>query len=111
MKWQNTGSAPCYRPYRLAYRLTKRSGECRVIVSHVTVNRWLPGSIELFTEEFFKSPPDLPPGEVVAVADSLEVPPDLAADSYTLSIAVVDNDEKPVVKLGIKGRARTAGIH
>ena len=22
MKWQNIGSAPCYRPYRLAYRLT-----------------------------------------------------------------------------------------
>ena len=22
MKWQNTGSAPCYRPYRLAYRLS-----------------------------------------------------------------------------------------
>ena len=27
MKWQNTGSAPCYQPYRLAYRLTDERRE------------------------------------------------------------------------------------
>ena len=48
MKWQNIGSAPCYRPYRLAYRLSNETG-MKVIVSNTTVNRWLPGSIELFT--------------------------------------------------------------
>lgn len=32
------------------------------------------GSIELFTEEFFKEPKDLPPGEVHAVADTLSLP-------------------------------------
>ena len=29
MKWQNTGSAPCYRPYRLAYRLSNDDGDHR----------------------------------------------------------------------------------
>ena len=27
MKWQNTGSAPCYRPYRVAYRLSNNNGD------------------------------------------------------------------------------------
>ena len=55
MKWQNTGSAPCYKPYRVAYRLTNGNGFSKSFASAVTVNRWLPGSIELFTPEFFKS--------------------------------------------------------
>ena len=55
MKWQNVGSAPCYRPYRVAYRLTSPGGQQQVFVSNITVNKWLPGSIELFTEEFFKA--------------------------------------------------------
>ena len=46
MKWQNVGSAPCYRPYRMAYRLTSQDGWHQVLVSHITVNKWLPGSIE-----------------------------------------------------------------
>ena len=43
--------------------------------ARVAVNRWLPGSIELFTPEFFKMPKDLPPGEINAVADSIACPP------------------------------------
>ena len=105
MKWQNTGSTPCYRPYRLAYRLTDGKGQSKFVVSKTTVNKWLPGSVDLFTEEFFKNPPDLPLGEVATVSDTLTLPPDLAAVSYSLSIAVVGEDEKPVVRLGIKGRA------
>jgi hypothetical protein len=105
MKWQNTGSAPCYRSYRLAYRLSNDSGYTKVIASKVTVNRWLPGSIEVFTDEFFKAPKDLPPGEVVNVNDALSLPADVPAGQYTVSLAVVNDDEKPVVRLGIKGRA------
>ena len=105
MKWQNTGSAPCYRPYRLAYRLTDGKGQSKVVVSKITVNKWLPGSVDLFTKEFFINPPDLPLGEVATVSDTLTLPQDLAAVSYSLSIAVVGEDEKPVVRLGIKGRA------
>lgn len=106
MKWQNVGSAPCYRPYRVAYRLTNPGGQERVFVSDLTVNKWLPGSIELFTEEFFNDPKDLPPGEVVQVAGTIALPADLAPGAYTVSIAVVgETDEQPVVLLGIIGRA------
>lgn len=45
MPWQNVGSAPCCKPYRVAYRLRSESGCDRTFVGPVTVNRWLPGSI------------------------------------------------------------------
>lgn len=104
MKWQNVGSAPCYRPYRVAYRLSNENGVSKVIVSTVTVNRWLPGSIDLFTDEFFKEPKDLPPGDVADVADTITLPDGLGAGQYTLSVGIVDG-ETPVVRLGIKGRS------
>jgi len=105
MRWQNTGSAPCYRPYRLAYRLSNDAGFEKVLLGRLAVNRWLPGSVELFTPEFFKEPPDLPGGEIHAVSERLdlrEVPP----GSYVLSVGVVDASSVPVVRLGIKGRTR-----
>jgi len=105
MNWQNVGSAPCYKPYRLAYRLTSGGGQKRVFLSNITVNRWLPGSIELFSKEFFKEPKDLPPGEVAEVRDAIQLPVGLAPGEYTVSLAVVgEKDEKPVVRLGIRGR-------
>lgn len=104
MKWQNVGSAPCYRPYRLAYRLTNENGFSKVIVGNTTVNRWLPGSIELFTEEFFKEPKDLPPGPIYDVSDKITLPADLPAGNYTFSVAIVDDSSAPVVRLGINGR-------
>jgi hypothetical protein len=105
MKWQNVGSAPCYRPYRVACRLTNVKGCSVVIVGQTTVNHWLPGSVELFTEAFFKEVPDLPPGPVYEVSEALALPADLAAGTYTLSVAVVDEATVPVVRLAIKGRA------
>jgi len=106
MKWQNVGSAPCYKPYRVAYRLSNDRGYEKVVVGKLTVNNWLPGSIELFTEEFFKEPKDLPPGEIYAVADEIRLPDDVPAGRYVLSIGVVGvRTTQPVVRLGIKGRA------
>lgn len=106
MKWRNMGSAPCYRPYRLAYRLADGQGYQRVLISKVTVNRWLPGSVALFSEEFLKQPPDLPPGPTVDVGDAIALPADLPAGKLTLSIGVVgENSDKPLVRLGIQGRA------
>lgn len=104
MKWQNVGSAPCYRPYRIAFRLSDGRGTARVLAGETTVNRWLPGSVELFTESFFKEVPDLPPGPVCKVAEKLTVPVDLPAGTYTLSVAVVDESLSPAVRLAIKGR-------
>ncbi|UCC99382.1 MAG: DUF4832 domain-containing protein, partial [Phycisphaerales bacterium] len=105
MKWQNIGSAPCYRPYRVAYRLMNASGYERTLVGNVTVNKWLPGSVETFTEEFIKNPPELPPGLVVEVIDRVVLPKDIPGGTCRLAIGVVSEQSlEPVVKLGIKGR-------
>jgi hypothetical protein len=103
-KWQNIGSAPCYRPYRLAYRFSNDSGYKKVFVGKTTVNHWLPGSVEVFTPEFFRNPPDLPPGDVVSANDTVSLPADVPSGQYSVSLAVVDQSEKPVVRLAIKGR-------
>ena len=105
MQWQNVGSAPCYQPYRVAYRLTGPDGSQHVVVGPTTVNTWLPGSIELFTADFPENVPDLPPGESHEVRDSITLPADLAPGDYTLAIGVVgETSETPVVRLAIAGR-------
>jgi len=104
MRWRNVGSAPCYRPYRVAFRLTGATGVARTLCGQTTVDRWLPGSVQLFTEAFFKEVPDLPPGPVCEAAEKLKVPADLPAGDYTLSLAIVDETRTPVVRLAIKGR-------
>ncbi len=106
MKWQNVGSAPCYRPYRLAYRLSSDNGAAKVIPSTITVNKWMPGSVPLFTEDFYKGEWDLPNGEVNEVADKVALPAELPPGRYRLSIAVVgENTLTPAIRLGIVGRA------
>lgn len=104
MKWQNLGSAPCYRPYRLAYRLTDDHGRAFVGVGNLTVNRWLPGSIDVFTEQFFREPRDLPPGEIMNESDHVILAENLRPGRYALSLAVVDHRQQPVVRLAIAGR-------
>jgi hypothetical protein len=106
MKWQNVGSAPCYRPYRVAYRLTDPNGYDKTLVGNITVEKWMPGSVETFTEEFIKNPPDLPPGPVVDVIDRVTLPKDMPSGMFRLAIGVVgEQTPEPVVRLGIKGRA------
>jgi hypothetical protein len=107
MKWQNTGSAPCYRPYRIAYRLSNNDGDTTTIVGLETVDQWMPGKIELFTKEFFEQPGDLPPGPINEVVETIPLPEDLPSGTFTLSIAVVgEKGTQPVVQLGIEGRAK-----
>ena len=89
----------------MAYRLTGEDSVGKTFIGSVTIDRWLPGSIELFTDEFFKEPKDLPPGLVHEVADTINLPADLPTGKYTLSVAIVDDSLAPVVRLGIKGRA------
>ncbi len=104
MKWQNTGSAPCYRPYRLAYRLLDEQGRSRVLLGNVTVEKWMPGTVDIFDEGFLEEPPDLPPGEIVNVSDRVTLPPDLYAGEYSLAIAIVgERSTDPIVRLAIKG--------
>ena len=71
----------------------------------VTVNGWLPGSVELFTNEFFAGDWDLPKGPVVAVADEVTLPADLPPGKYALAIAVVAVDAPtPILRLPLPGR-------
>ncbi len=105
-KWRNVGSAPCYRPCRVAYRLTRKDGYANTLIGSVTVEKWMPGSVELFTEEFMKQPPDLPPGEVVPVTDRVTLPEDLPAGEYDLAVGIVgESSAEPIMQLGIKGRS------
>ena len=73
-------------------------GDHQIFVGNMTVDKWLPGEIELFNEEYFKQPTDLPPGEVVNVADSIDLPDDVPSGAYKLSVAVV-----------VRGSHRTGG--
>ena len=104
-KWRNVGSAPCYRPYRVAYKLSNGQGYSKVLPGTNTVNKWMPGSVALFTKEFFQQVPDLPPGEVVPVTDKLALPEDMPKGEYDLALGIVEeNSTEPVVRLAIKGR-------
>jgi hypothetical protein len=117
MKWQNVGSAPCYRPYRVAYRLTPavpttprrgRSPQAysRTLIGAATVDKWMPGTVEAFDEQFMREPPDLPPGDVVEVIEQVKLPADMPTGKYRLEVAVVGEDSsEPAVKLAIKGKS------
>jgi len=106
MRWQNVGSAPCYRPYRVAYRLSDDKGHTHVLAGGVAVDKWMPGSVPLFDAAFFKNVPDLPGGEIAAVTDRVEIPAGAAAGIYTFSVGIVsENELEPVGRLGVKGRA------
>jgi hypothetical protein len=104
-KWQNVGSAPCYRPYRVAYRVADQNGHARVLPGSTTVNKWMPGSVKTFTAEFLQEVPDLPPGEAVQVTDRVTLPGDLGKGEYNLALGIIGEDSKePVIRLAIKGR-------
>ena len=106
MSWQNVGSAPCYRPYRVAYRLSNEQGYAKTLVGTVTADRWMPGSVPPFTEEFLEQPPDLPPGPIVETADSVTLPDDIPVGEYHLAVGIVgEKAAEPVVRLAIQGRA------
>ena len=106
MKWQNVGSAPCYKPYRVAFKFegVGKGKMDMMTASEVKVDRWLPGSLEMFTPDFFKMPKDLPPGEINSVTDTVSLAL-LEAGTYTFSVTLTDSDDViPVAKLAIKGR-------
>jgi len=65
----------------------------------------MPGTVDVFTDDFLKGPPDLPPGPIAKVTDTLNLPDDLPPGEYRLSLGIVEeNHEKPIVMLGIRGR-------
>ncbi|HPC96761.1 MAG TPA: DUF4832 domain-containing protein [Sedimentisphaerales bacterium] len=82
--WENKGVAPCYRSFRLAFRLHNRTNE-RIVVTGADLRSWLPG------DNLYDS--------------SVEVPSDTPDGAYDLHIGVLDERlDEPVVKLAIEGR-------
>lgn len=108
MKWQNTGSAPCYKPYRLAYKLSADSGtakEEKVIAGNITADQWMPGDMVLNVQEYLKNPVDLPDGEIFNIKDSIALPGDLKPGKYRLSVGITGVDTiKPALQIANKGR-------
>jgi hypothetical protein len=105
MRWQNVGSAPCYKPYRVAYRLTGEGGYAKVLVGRVTVEKWMPGTVATFTEEFMREPPDLPLGDVVEVGDRVVLAEETRTGRFRLAVGIVgENSSDPAVRLAVKGR-------
>ena len=82
--WENRGVAPCYRPFRLAFRLNGSGGKV-ILVSDADLRLWLPG------DNLYDS--------------AVIVPPDTATGQYDLQIGVLDERiDEPIVKLAIEGR-------
>jgi hypothetical protein len=97
--WQNIGSAPCYRPYKVAWRL-RGGGVDKVLVTDTAISKWMPGEIEVFTPEFLKEVPDLPNGPKQSVMHAL--PLNLPDGKYEIMVAVVDGRSRPVINLAIE---------
>ncbi len=86
-RWDNVGVAPIYHPWPLGYRF--RSGSDQVVaqwISSADLKRWLPGS----------------PHEV---ADTVTVPDELPAGTYSLEVAILTKDGTSAhVDLAIEGK-------
>jgi hypothetical protein len=81
--WENKGVAPCYRPFRLAFRL-RGQGHGSVLAAGADIRTWLPGD-------------NLCDGAIA-------LPADLPAGQYDLAIGIVgEQSDEPRVKLAIAG--------
>ena len=81
--WDNKGVAPCYKPFRLALRLS-RSQESEVILTNADITSWMPGD-NLFDDTIF-------------------VPATMAPGVYRFDLAIVDENHNARIKLAIEGR-------
>jgi hypothetical protein len=82
--WENKGVAPCYRRFRLAFRL-KNSQRTEVLLTGADITTWLPGD-NLFD-------------------NAVTVPANLPGGEYDLDLALLDPRAlEPRVRLAIAGR-------
>lgn len=82
--WENKGVAPCYRPWRLAFRLNGSQGKY-ILPADADLRLWLPG------DNLYDS--------------AVVVPAEAATGQYDFQIAVLDEEiDEPWVKLAIEGR-------
>jgi hypothetical protein len=81
--WENQGVAPCYKDFKLAFRL-RNSNRTEILLTDADIRKWLPGDI-LYDDRVFL-PDDLPEG------------------SYDLELGIISLDDlTPKVKLAISG--------
>jgi hypothetical protein len=82
--WENLGVAPCYRPYRLAYRLVNERTS-RVMPTDADIRTWLPGD-HLHDSE-------------------IRIPADTPEGHYRIDTAILDpHSGQPVIRLAMEGR-------
>ncbi|MBN2315726.1 MAG: DUF4832 domain-containing protein [Sedimentisphaerales bacterium] len=82
--WENKGVAPCYRPFRLVFRL-HHSEKDVLLVTGADLRSWLPG------DNLYDA--------------TVSIPADIAQGQYDLQIGVLDDRvDTPKVKLAIEGR-------
>jgi hypothetical protein len=82
--WENKGVAPCYRPFRLALRLSN-GAHTRLLITAADLRTWLPG------DNLYNA--------------SVAIPPDTPAGEYDLCLAVLDDRvDEPKVQIAIQGR-------
>ncbi len=82
--WENKGVAPCYRPFRLAFRL-HHSEKDVLLVTDADLRTWLPG------DNLYDA--------------AVSIPADIDQGEYHLQIGVLDERiDTPKVKLAIEGR-------
>ena len=82
--WENKGVAPCYRPFRLAFRLKKPDADI-LLITGADVRSWLPG------DNMYDN--------------AVSIPANAAQGQYELQIGILDDRvDKPKVNLAIEGR-------
>ena len=82
--WENTGVAPCYKKYPLAFRL-KNEKCAKIIKTGIDIREWLPGDIFL--------------------DDEILIPADTPAGFYEIQIAMLGADGAPAIQFASEGRA------
>jgi len=81
--WENQGVAPCYKDFKLAFRL-RNAIRTEILVTDTDIRNWLPGDI-IYDDRVFL-PYDIPEG------------------TYEFDMALISLDDlKPKVKLAIAG--------
>jgi len=90
--WENVGSAPPYRDWRLAFRLGPATSPI-VTITEVSVSGWLPSSFQI--QQGMDSSQ--------SVESMLPIPAGMPTGDHDLSVAIVDAETGlPAIQLGIE---------
>lgn len=84
--WENTGVAPCYKKFPLAFRLINEA-HTQIFITDADIRDWLPGD-SLYNKYIF-------------------IPWDMALGNYELQVSLIDpNTNLPKINLAIEGKQK-----